>query len=98
MSKPSWLALGRITGLVFVEGLSAQFEKTLIPLKDICEEYFGLSEGEARKRANLNQLPVPTIRLSDSQKSPLYVHVADLATLIDARRKKASEQWRRSQI
>lgn len=78
--------------------LSAQFEKTLIPLKDICEEYFGLSEGEARKRANLNQLPIPTIRLCDSQKSPLYVHVSDLAALIDTRREHASKTWQRSQI
>ena len=78
--------------------LAAKYETPLIPLRDICEEYFGLSEGEARKRANLNQLPIPTIRLNDSQKSPVCVYLADLAELIDTRRAEALKQWQHSQI
>lgn len=78
--------------------LAAKYETPLVPLAKICEEYFGLSEGEARKRANLNQLPIPTIRLNDSQKSPLCVYLADLAELIDTRREDARQQWQRSQL
>ncbi|MCG8991781.1 pyocin activator PrtN family protein [Laribacter hongkongensis] len=78
--------------------LLAKHETPLIKLEDICEDYFGLSKGEARKRANLNTLPIPTVRMADSNKSPILVHVDDLAKHIDEQRRRATEQWARSQI
>lgn len=77
--------------------LMAQYKQAVIPLKDICEKYFGLSYEKARREASLNQLPVPTVRLADSQKAPLGVRVQDLAELIDQRATVAKQQWERSQ-
>ncbi|MCP1290899.1 pyocin activator protein PrtN [Chromobacterium haemolyticum] len=78
--------------------LMAQYERPVLKLDDICEEYFGLSPAEARRRANLNTLPVPTMRLAESQKAPVMVHIDDLAQFIDKQRQSAKESWERSQL
>lgn len=78
--------------------LLAQFEKAVIPLEDICEQFFSLSPGKARRMASMNQLPIPTFRLNSSQKAPLCIHVDDLARHIDEERSKAQEVWRKSQL
>lgn len=78
--------------------LMAQFEKTVIPLDAICEQYFSLSPAKARRLAGLNQLPVPTFRLNNSQKAPVCVHVDDLARHIDRQREVARDCWERSQM
>lgn len=66
--------------------LLAQYEKPVVPLKDICSEYFGLSYQTARQRANAGMLPIPTFRTS--QKSDYLVHLTDLASYIDQQREK----------
>ncbi len=73
--------------------LLAQYEKPLIPLKDISEEYFGCAPGTAQKKASSGNLPLPIVRLSESQKSPLFVHINDLAEFIDKQTEKAREEW-----
>ncbi|MGE6113356.1 pyocin activator PrtN family protein [Aeromonas salmonicida] len=66
--------------------LLAQYEKPIVPLKEICSDYFGLSYQTARQRANSGMLPIPVFRTS--QKSDYLVHLTDLASYIDQQREK----------
>ena len=52
----------------------------LLLLKDVCSEYFGLTEGVAMRKASLGLLPVPAFRLSGTRKGPMYVRKCDLDT------------------
>lgn len=78
--------------------LMAQFEKAVIPLEEIAEQFFNLSPEKARRMAGMNQLPIPTFRLNGSQKAPICVHIDDLAKHIDQERMRAKEIWRSSQL
>ncbi len=73
-------------------GLLAEFGEAEIPLDRICEKYFGLSSAKAKRRACLQQLPVPAYR-AGSQKSPWLISAIDLAHHIDAQRTIAARQW-----
>lgn len=77
--------------------LLARFESPTVKLEDICYEFFGMSKDKAYQRANLNELPVPTFRCSESQKAPRLVHVDDLAKWMDEQRAAARVEWARSQ-
>lgn len=46
---------------------------TRLLLSDICEEYFGLSERIATRKASNGMLPVPAFRITGTRKGPLYV-------------------------
>jgi hypothetical protein len=59
-------------------GLLAEFGESEIPLERVCEKYFGLSTPKAKRRACLQQLPVPAYR-AGSQKSPWLISAIDLA-------------------
>jgi len=52
-------------------------EKRLL-LSDICQEYFGITERIAQRKASMGLLPVPAFRLTGTRKGPLYVRQADL--------------------
>ncbi|MEH6630198.1 MAG: pyocin activator PrtN family protein [Halopseudomonas aestusnigri] len=73
--------------------LLAQFEKPIIPLEDISEEYFGCSRSTAIQKAKSGTLPVPAFQCGQSQKSTWMVHINDLATMIDQQREAAKEDW-----
>lgn len=62
----------------------------LQPLSEICEQYFGLTERIAQRKAALGMLPVPAFRLSGTRKGPLYVRKADLESHIERQIEKAS--------
>lgn len=62
----------------------------LQPLSEICEQYFGLTERIAQRKASLGMLPVPAFRLSGTRKGPLYVRKADLEAHIERQIEKAS--------
>lgn len=47
-------------------------------LKDVCTEYFGLTESAAQRRARQGLLPVPAFRITGTKKGPFYVQEADL--------------------
>ena len=70
--------------------LLMEFEHTMIPLSAIAEPYLGLNEERARFLAKRDQLPLPVIRLG-GKRSPWMLHLADLATLIDHRRRAAAQ-------
>ena len=73
-------------------GLLAEFGEAEIPLQRVCEKYFGLSVSKAKRRACLQQLPIPAFR-AGSQKSPWLISAADLAKHIDQQRQLATDQW-----
>lgn len=66
--------------------LLVQFEKPLIPLDDIAEEYFGLNPEQARRKLKAGQLGIKAIQLTPSIRSPWLIHVNDLADYIDQTR------------
>ncbi|MCX8963216.1 pyocin activator protein PrtN [Erwinia psidii] len=77
--------------------LMAEYETATIPLAAIAERYLGMKPATADKKAGCGDLPLPTFRIGDSQKSPRMVHVSDLAEFIDKRRKEAKEELKRMQ-
>lgn len=76
--------------------LMAQYEKTAIPLEDICETYFACSRHTAIQKAKASTLPVPAFQIGSGQKAPWFVHVDDLAKLIDKQRGEAREDWEKA--
>lgn len=80
------------------DALLRQFGAPVAPLVDVCEKYFGLSPRVAVEHALLNKLPVPTFRLRDSTRSPMMIHVRDLAQYIDDVHSAATEHWEHSQV
>lgn len=78
--------------------LQGQFGgRVLIPLSEVCQEFFGLSENTARKRAAKDSLPIPCAKTSPSQKSPYMVHIHDLATYIDSTWLNVRKEWKKAQ-
>ena len=76
--------------------LMAEFGTSQIPLSDIAPKYLKMSQTTAERKANAGELPIPTYRLNDSQKSPRMIHVNDLATFIDKQRDDAIIEFNRS--
>lgn len=76
--------------------LLARFESPTVKLEAICDEFFGMGKDVAYARANLNELPVPTFRATESQKAPRLVHVDDLAKWLDEQRAAARAEWEKS--
>ena len=73
--------------------LLAQYEKPIVKLEDICEEYFSCSRHTAFQKAKAGTLPVPAFRCGDSNKATWLVHITDLAALIDKHRAAAKTDW-----
>ena len=76
--------------------LIAEFGTSQIPLADIAEKYLKMSQTTAERKANAGELPIPTYRLNDSQKSPRMIHVNDLANYIDKQRNDAVVEFNRT--
>ena len=68
------------------------YEK-VINLEEICDKYFGINYGTAKKMASKHALPVVAFRLGESQKQPLMVDIDDLANHIDSVSAKANREW-----
>jgi hypothetical protein len=64
-----------------------------VPLETVCKEHFGgmLLRVFLRKHAD-GEINLPVIRMTESQKAPRYVHVADLARYIDERHRVAEKE------
>lgn len=73
--------------------LLAMYGKPTIPLSEVAQEYFGLTPKTAAEKARNCTFPVPTFRLRDSQKAPLFVKIEDLAAYIDEQYTKAANEW-----
>jgi len=71
----------------------------LLLLAGVCEEYFGLSERVANRKASLGLLPIPAFRLSGTRKGALYVRKVDLDAHVQRQIEKAAalnEKMRRA--
>lgn len=73
-------------------GLLAEFGTAEIPLSLVAPKFFGLTEAEAKRRASLQDLPIPVYR-AGSQKSPWLVSAADLAHYLDGIKATAQADW-----
>ncbi len=63
--------------------LLAIHRSPVVRLEDICQPYLNLNYPQARDRAAMHILGVPTFRLRESRKAPLLVRLSDLAEFID---------------
>ncbi|MBG9999448.1 pyocin activator PrtN family protein [Pseudoalteromonas sp. NSLLW24] len=73
--------------------LLARFETPVINLKDVCQEFFGISVKTAMQKIKGQDFPVPTFRLANSERSPVFIKVEDLAFYIDKQYQIASKEW-----
>jgi hypothetical protein len=73
--------------------LMARFESPTVALKEISEEFFGITAKTAQQLAKAGNFPVSTFQLRDSEKSPVLIHIDELAEYIDQQRNQAKEVW-----
>ena len=60
------------------ERLTTEYGTSEIPLLLLCDKYLGLSENEAKRRASLRKLPLPSYRIG-TNKAPWLVNADQLA-------------------
>ncbi|MBE0369238.1 pyocin activator PrtN family protein [Pseudoalteromonas aurantia] len=73
--------------------LLARFNSPTVQLREISQEFFGISPKTAQQKAKTAQLPVPAFKLIESERSPTLVNVSDLAEWIEKRSKEARTEW-----
>lgn len=78
--------------------LLALHRSPVVRLEDICQPYLNLEYPQARDKAALNELGVPTFRLRESRKAPLLIRISELASYIDNRAEDARKTWHKSQL
>ncbi|MCT8874170.1 pyocin activator PrtN family protein [Shewanella xiamenensis] len=71
--------------------LMAQFNKAIVPLDEISEEYFALAPRTAQNYAKAGRLPVPAFRGGEGNKAPWLVNINDLAAYLDKQRDAAAK-------
>jgi len=71
--------------------LMAQYDgKAIVPVEDVCRDYFShLDRVKFLRKTRSGALKIPVVAIEDSQKSAHGVHIQDLATYLDDRRKAA---------
>lgn len=73
--------------------LLARFGTPAIQLEEVCEEFFGITVKTAKQRIKGQNFPVPTFRLTESERAPVLIQVEDLAKYIDTRYSEALAEW-----
>ena len=74
--------------------LMAQYNQPIIPVDRLVKDYFShLTLRTFLRKVDEGQLPLPLIRMEDSQKSSKGVHINDLANYLDAQRDKAQRTF-----
>jgi hypothetical protein len=75
--------------------LMAQYNgKAIIPLADICRDYFShLTPEKLMRKVMTDQIPLPIVHIERSQKSAKGVHLQDLADYLDKRRAEAAKEF-----
>jgi hypothetical protein len=69
--------------------------KTVVPLEQVCRDFFGhLTVQKLLRKALRGELVLPIVRIETSQKAQRGVHLADLAAYIDKRRAAALKECR----
>jgi len=77
--------------------LHAMYGKPVVELSLVCSEFFGINKNTAYQKANHQAFPIPTFRLDNSQRSPFYVNLDDLAEHIDKRKQEAMDEFKQVQ-
>lgn len=78
--------------------LAAKFNnEPLIALVDVAGEYLGLTPSTAKRKARINDLPFPVLRLSDSQKAPWLVKFEHLVEYVERTASESHNDWLRMQ-
>lgn len=73
--------------------LLAKYERSPVPLGEVCEEFFGIKEKQAAMLAAAQSLPVPTFKLRESERAKWMVDLRDLAEHIDNKRRQALNDY-----
>ena len=73
--------------------LHARYGKPVIPVSEICQEFFNCMLQTANQRIRGGTFPVPAFRLSGKNSGDFFVKVDDLADYIDKMHAKAKEEW-----
>ncbi|HZS63498.1 MAG TPA: pyocin activator PrtN family protein [Xanthobacteraceae bacterium] len=75
--------------------LMAQYNgKAIIPLADVCRDYFShLTAEKLVRKVMTGQIPLPIVHIERSQKSAKGVHLQDLADYLDKRRQEAMKEF-----
>ncbi|CAK2808642.1 MULTISPECIES: pyocin activator PrtN family protein [Vibrio] len=73
--------------------LLARFGTPTVELKQVSQEFFGITSRTAEQRAKACDFPVPTFKLRDSERSPTLIKIDDLAAYIDKRYEQAKTEW-----
>jgi hypothetical protein len=74
--------------------LMAQYDGiAVVPTPLVCRDYFShLTPTQFMRKVNAGEIPIPVVRIEASQKAATGVHIADLASWIDARREAARRE------
>jgi pyocin activator protein PrtN len=74
--------------------LMAQYSgRTVVPLDLVCRDFFGhLTVTKFLRKVLRGDIALPIVRIETSQKAQRGVHLADLATYIDRRRRAAVKE------
>jgi hypothetical protein len=62
-------------------------------LRDISQEFFGITPKTAEQLSSAAALPIATFKLRESTKCTTLVHVDELAAYIEKQRAKAIQTW-----
>lgn len=76
--------------------LMAQYNaKTVVPLDQVCKDFFGhLTVEKLLRKALRGDIALPIVRIETSQKAQRGVHLVDLAAYIDKQRNAALKECR----
>jgi hypothetical protein len=73
--------------------LMARHEAPVISAETVCKEYFaGMHMSVFLRKISEGKIPLPLIRMEDSQKGAKMIHLNDLAAYIDAKRDAAAKE------
>lgn len=76
--------------------LAAQYDGlAIVPIEHVCRDYFRHLTPEAlTRKVSRAEIPLPLVRLENSNKSAKGVHLTDLAEYLDARAEAARKELR----
>ena len=67
----------------------------IIPAQKVCEDFFPhLTLVKFLRKVSDGQIPLPLVKVEESQKSAKGVHLQDLANYLDTRRDKAQREFK----
>jgi hypothetical protein len=63
--------------------------EVMISSEVVAKDWFGVEKSKFNEKVRNGEIPLPIMRMEDSQKSPRGVHILDLAEYLDKRREQA---------